>query len=555
MCGPLTVQYRTKSGRYYLYDLGTGEIIETDETIDAIAGDYRLLDHDEILLKYEALGRDAVETALRELDALRKEGCLADHPPEELVPVERIVFDGNPYALEEFWNGTASLLILGITERCNLCCEYCCYSGKVEGFRAHGNRTMPYETATKAIAGFLGNRPGSVVDILPITFYGGEPLLEFDLLQRLVAFANERAAVLGKKVAFSVTTNGTLLKDEVTDFLVEHDFHITISFDGARNSHNRYRKFRDGSGSFDLVRSNLRRFAKRHPDHKSRGINMVLAPPLELDAMAALMQEIIDDYPLSRASWVNIGPEHRFPEQAPSTRYGCYTPSDCASSPMTASTFHSLSESDRAAVMRMFDQCVDSLMRVGFRETKQTMPLAVVLFEQQFDALHHRGITTRKPDWMFLIPCLPGFSRRFCDVDGNYRICERVDDSDVFVLGNVRDGLDANKLKRTMELRRHFGDCGNCTAIKTCNLCYARVPYTDRAEAGYDPHYDMLCRQTRAANEATLRTYTEIMESNPHAFDKPYEIKMPRIRYGVFPKPFTPETRKTLECEACDEPF
>jgi sulfatase maturation enzyme AslB (radical SAM superfamily) len=127
-----------------------------------------------------------------------------------------------------------------------------------------------------------------------------------------------------------------------------------------------------------------------------------------------------------------------------------------------------------------------------------------------------------------------------------------VDDSEAFVLGNVHEGLDAKKLHRTMELRRHFGDCGNCTAIKTCNLCYARVPYADRAEAGYDPHYDALCQQTRAANESMLRTYTEIMEQNPKAFDKPYEIKFPRIRYGVFPRPLAPEMLEKLECESIE---
>ena len=551
MFRPLFVKYRTKSGCGYLYDLGTGEIIEVDDVIYAIADDYRLLTRDELLVKYASLGRDAVEQALADLAAIRKEGCLADHPPQELARVERILFDRTLYDLEEFWSQTASLLILGTTERCNLCCEYCCYRGNFDGFRKHENRSMPFEVAAKAVDDYLTNRPGAYPDLLPITFYGGEPLLELDLMKRIVRYADDLAARSGKKVAYSVTTNGTLLDDETVDYLVGRDIMVIVSFDGARTSHDRYRIFPDGAGSFDLIRANLERFARRYPDYKNRGINMVVAPPLELEDAAALMAEIIDDYPLSRAAWVNVGPSERLSQAgAPATRYGCYSAStgQCPSAPMDL--FAVFSDTDREALSRMWEACVASLARVGLRETKRLMPLATVLFEQQLDVLHNRGITSKKQDWSLMVPCFPGFSRRFCDVDGNYRICERVDDSEAFILGNVHDGLQTGKLQRIMELRRHFGDCANCTAVKACDLCYARIPHTDRAGTGYDPDFDALCRQTRSIYANLLLTYTEILEANPTALDKPSWANQPRIRYGVYPRPLAPETQKKLERES-----
>jgi radical SAM protein with 4Fe4S-binding SPASM domain len=151
-----------------------------------------------------------------------------------------------------------------------------------------------------------------------------------------------------------------------------------------------------------------------------------------------------------------------------------------------------------------------------------------------------------------MIPCFPGFTRRFCDVDGNYRICERVDDSQAFVLGNVWDGMQTAQLRRIMEMRRHFGDCGNCTALKTCDICYARMFRCDRGQTGYDPDYDALCQQTRAVHTTMLQTYTAIMEENPTAFDRSYGSVPSRIHYGVHLKPLSPETMKKLECESLD---
>lgn len=535
---PLMRRYQTDSGKRYLYDCGTGHIVEVDKTIDAIADDWRVLTGDEIVQKYGSFGAEAVRTAMSELAELEKQGLFAAHEPRELARVDRISCDGKELGAGEFWQESSGVLILGLTERCNLCCDYCCFGGKFEGQRTHSNRSMDWETARLAIDPFLeGDSVGD--GSYPVTFYGGEPLLEFELLRRCVEYAENKAQTLGKKVHFSVTTNGTLLEGETLDFLVAHKFLILISLDGPQEAHDRYRLFANGQGSFETVRRNIERFARRYPDYKLRGFNMTLAPPLDLDAARDFMETHFADYPLSRAGLVNTGSECRFTDRPDSpTRYGCSSKTECRKQGLDIEqdAFRRFEPKDREQLKRYWNEAVASLKAVGATESWKTMPLSMMLFETQIAAYHRRPVTSRAPLWSFFVPCIPGLTRRYCDVEGNYRVCERVDDADACRLGNVHDGLDVRKFDRVMELRRHFGDCGNCEAIKFCDVCYARMPQSDAVDAGFDPKFDLQCQETRRTAMKMLKTYTEIMESNPEALERPMEADNPNfktIRYGT----------------------
>lgn len=98
---------------------------------------------------------------------------------------------------------------------------------------------------------------------LTILFFGGEPLLRFDLLQRVHEYAARRATALGKSIYWDMTTNGTLMTEEKARWLAEHGVKYLLSLDGSREDHDRYRKFANGRGSFDVVAKKLR-LMKRH---------------------------------------------------------------------------------------------------------------------------------------------------------------------------------------------------------------------------------------------------------------------------------------------------
>ena len=100
---------------------------------------------------------------------------------------------------------------------------------------------MSLDTANCAVARFLSHKPKEAT----IGFYGGEPLLEFERMKEIVAFAEQLAADNGVELRFNVTTNGTLLSEEKIHYLVAHKFAVMISLDGNKESHDRYRVFKN----------------------------------------------------------------------------------------------------------------------------------------------------------------------------------------------------------------------------------------------------------------------------------------------------------------------
>ena len=552
---PLFVKYQTDEGKKYFYDFGTARIIEIDDSVDEILDDYHLLRPEEIQEKHNSLGSETVSTALSELDTLYAKGYLADHHPTELSRLEVVYFEGNVYTLEDFWQKTAALLTLGVTERCNLNCSYCCYGGKFKEHRSHSNRSMSFEIAQKAIDSYLGNEV--IGDgIYPISFYGGEPLLEFDLVRQIVEYAEVRSKSLGKQIHFSVTTNGTLLREQIIDYLVEHHFIILVSFDGPKQMHDRYRVFAGGAGSFDTVYGNLKRFVEKYPNYRDRGVNVVLAPPLALKETAEFVEELYPHFPISRVTLVNPGAEYRF-GVSPSipTQYGCHSAASCRRNVSSAEGFRDFSQSDENLLRELWINCVDLIQKHGLTRAKELAPFSVMLFDGQIDTFHRRTVRRQKSAQELFVPCFPGFTRRFCDINGNYRVCERVDNSSMFVLGNVFDGLDVDKLHKTLELRRHFGDCGNCTSLKTCDICFARMANCDGGDAGYDPLFDSQCQRTRLANLKQLRTYTEVMEKNLQAFQQPRAkepSRLEKLQYGFEATQTPSDVIARLQGEALD---
>ena len=141
------------------------------------------------------------------------------------------------------------MFIVGVTDKCNLRCRYCCYSGDYPGKRSHGNRILSFEDIddiVKFIESIAGTNP------IRIAFYGGEPLLNLNTIQYCVEVCRHK---WGQSASFSVSTNGTLLKPEVIEWLIVNNVEIAISIDGSKSFHDRNRIFSNGRGSFDKVRN------------------------------------------------------------------------------------------------------------------------------------------------------------------------------------------------------------------------------------------------------------------------------------------------------------
>ncbi len=139
-------------------------------------------------------------------------------------------------------------LCLHIAHDCNLACRYC-FAGEGE---YHGRRAlMSFEVGKKALD-FLVENSGNRVN-LEVDFFGGEPLMNWDVVRRLVEYGRSIEGPRNKKFRFTLTTNGVLLNDEILQFANREMANLVLSIDGRKEVHDRMRPFRGGQGSYDRI--------------------------------------------------------------------------------------------------------------------------------------------------------------------------------------------------------------------------------------------------------------------------------------------------------------
>ena len=148
-------------------------------------------------------------------------------------------------------------LCLHIAHDCNLACRYCF----AEEGEYHGRRAlMSYEVGKKALDFLIansGNRHNLEVD-----FFGGEPLMNWQVVKELVAYGREQEKIHDKKFRFTLTTNGVLLNDEVQEFLNREMSNVVLSIDGRKEVNDKMRPFRNGRGSYDLIVPKFQKLAE-----------------------------------------------------------------------------------------------------------------------------------------------------------------------------------------------------------------------------------------------------------------------------------------------------
>ena len=145
-------------------------------------------------------------------------------------------------------NTVIKALCLHVAHTCNLTCEYCFASqGKYQGERA----LMSFEVGKQALD-FLIAHSGSRRN-LEVDFFGGEPLMNWDVVKRLVAYGREQEKIHNKKFRFTLTTNGMLIDDDVIEFANKEMHNVVLSLDGRKEVHDSLRKTASGKGSYDII--------------------------------------------------------------------------------------------------------------------------------------------------------------------------------------------------------------------------------------------------------------------------------------------------------------
>ena len=149
-------------------------------------------------------------------------------------------------------------LCLHVAHTCNLSCPYCFASqGKYHGQRA----LMSFDVGKRALD-FLMENSGDRVN-LEVDFFGGEPLMNWEVVKELVAYAREQEGPRGKKFRFTLTTNGMLIDDDVIDFANREMHNVVLSLDGRKEVHDRLRVDCAGRGSYDRIVPKFQKLVER----------------------------------------------------------------------------------------------------------------------------------------------------------------------------------------------------------------------------------------------------------------------------------------------------
>ncbi|MCL2222558.1 MAG: Cys-rich peptide radical SAM maturase CcpM [Oscillospiraceae bacterium] len=341
-----------------------------------------------------------------------------------------------------------SKLTLQVTQRCNLRCSYCVYSGDgTYDSRSHSNKTMTFETAKKAIDYVLQSSIDS--NLVNFSFYGGEPLLELDLILECIDYVKARRGA--KRVTFNLTTNGTLLTIEIYKVLSDYDVSILVSLDGPKPVHDNTRKYIDGGGSYDDIMRNVNAIRSIFPDANKRLSFLAVASPYINDSCLDDLYSLDDVMPYYDISLsfmtdtytdVNISYTDQF--------FSIYIQE------RTKLFLYMLGKLDKEKVARLMLDGEDRL-RLKFRDLRPIKALP--------EKCHHGG------------PCLAGVHRLFLSVDGVYYSCERVsEDSNVMQIGTVEDGIDIEKATNLINVGKVTEEeCKNCWAILHCTMCAAHA--------------------------------------------------------------------------------
>lgn len=244
--------HKFKQGEnYFVLDVNTGSVHIVDELVYDILSDEGMRSKEELLeVLSEKYEKEAISEAYDEINELIKEGLL--YTEDRYEEIAHSSMDDRDYI---------KAVCLNIIHGCNLRCKYCfADEGEYNGHKG----VMSLETAKKAID-YVVKRSGPRKNI-EIDLFGGEPTLIMDTIKEIIKYARENEKKWDKNIRFTMTTNSTILNEEMMEFMDKEMGNIILSLDGRKSVNDKVRIKVDGSGSYDDILPNIKKMiSKRTP--------------------------------------------------------------------------------------------------------------------------------------------------------------------------------------------------------------------------------------------------------------------------------------------------
>lgn len=443
-------------GGYTLFDVNSNLVIQISEDM-----------HD-FLKANKSKGINEVRKILpsnleEEFSFLVSQGCLLDNKPQLIEhPANRF--------LESLSQSALSIMILQVSKSCNFKCRYCAFADKTNLERNHQKETMTWEIA-KASVDFLRKNSTQSKDIT-IGFYGGEPLLEKDLIKKIIAYANK--LFIDKEIHYVMTTNLSLLTDDFIEVIESNNFKVAVSLDGPRELHNKNRRFaNNGIGTYDSVSKQIQKLKSKLSDVSKITISAVIDPEEDYKLYSdyfkndVLVKDLVVEtdmidssrlthtvaVPIGKVTNHNIIRLRRYLQLIINgSEINIKTPDDCES--------------------EIMDICYDFKPKNPLRYRE-----------------HHQG------------PCVPGVRKLFVATNGNFLPCEKVSElSESMKIGDVNSGFNFDKMRHILNIGKLSAEnCVHCSAIRHCKMCAKDID--NITELSADIKKSLCQRQTQLLRE------------------------------------------------------
>ncbi len=322
-------------------------------------------------------------------------------------------------------------LILQITQKCNFKCRYCTFAGDGSFERTHQEKNMDFNTAKKSVDFLLNHSIDS--QEIQISFYGGEPLLNYDIVKEVIIYSQKQCK--RKKCYYAITTNASLLNDEMVDFFATNDVQLDISIDGPQEIQDQFRRFSsNGKGTYRYVLNNILRVRSRYPGYYDRAVffHPVINPNSNLDLISSFLKSklgTIDDH--IRFSKINTaGLKIIFDNNS--------------SKPLNETA--------------IIENTIGSKLYQTF--------LQEFLNKSRIPSTYHHGG-----------PCMPGSKKLFVNTEGVFYPCEKVNERySTNIIGNLDEGFNFQSIYRMYNIGQLTKEkCKSCWCIRFCKLCIADI--------------------------------------------------------------------------------
>jgi len=475
--------FRTDSGNEYLFDDITGVVLQIPAEISSQVKNILLNSATptnalEKIFKQEAKERNYVEiykileTLIFNFGAFYRLPIKTSTSEIEEDTLSHMILREGLYEL-----------LLEVTNNCNFRCRYCVFGGNYKDFRTHGYSYMTLETAIKAIDLYFEYlRAGALLNPMRepiIAFYGGEPLLNFKLIEKCVEYINQTYSDEFSP-RYTITTNASLVTKKIAEFLIKNDFDVFISVDGPQEEHDKNRILSNGRGTFDLVMRgifNIKEAQRKYGSNKEYFALITYDPKSNLYDIAKFFDK---ESP--------IRPIFANPVRSMGTTY-----------------YLSFTEEDYMNHKKMLQELFKKFLNDSRNGHKSAF--SEILFGGPGSLMFYRNLLSRKnPIAIFTSTCIPGF-KLYVTTSGKIQVCERAPPTTI--IGDVDKGLDFSAIKTLIQ--RYFklivDKCNYCGLAHSCARCFA---YLNSEDCGLFKRWVI----------EGLKTAFTIYENNPEYFER-----------------------------------